>query len=117
MYNMSVCELSPDSMLCQHNFDVNSWYSCRLLLFCTRELKKDLYILIVINECRCDERLKSKTERSTLLSYTVFHGGMEHLKIERRLIDERFESVVGECVIVTIKVCHLKYLMLFVMKR
>jgi hypothetical protein len=64
-----------------------------------------------------DERLKPKTERSTLLSYTVFHGGMEHLKIETRLIDERFESVVGECVIVTIKVCHLKYLMLFVMKR
>ena len=24
-------------------------------------------------------------------------GGLEHLKIETRLIDERFESVMGEC--------------------
>ncbi len=28
----------------------------------------------------------------------VRHGGLEHLKIETRLIDERFESVMGECV-------------------
>jgi hypothetical protein len=25
-------------------------------------------------------------------------GGLEHLKIETRLIDEGFESVTGECV-------------------
>jgi len=28
-------------------------------------------------------------------------GGLEHLKIETRLIDERFASVMGECVILT----------------
>jgi hypothetical protein len=26
-------------------------------------------------------------------------GGLEHLKIETRLIDERFATVMGECVI------------------
>jgi hypothetical protein len=31
-------------------------------------------------------------------------GGLEHLKIETRLIDERFVSVMGECEIVTLKV-------------
>jgi hypothetical protein len=50
-------------------------------------------------EYRCDERLKVKDEGSTLLAYTVLHGGLEHLKIETRLIDERFASVMGECVI------------------
>ena len=33
------------------------------------------------------------------LTYTGLRGGLEHLKIETRLIDERFESVMGECVI------------------
>jgi hypothetical protein len=50
-------------------------------------------------ECRCDERLKDKPKRSTRLVYTGFRGGLEHLKIETRLIDERFPSVMGECVI------------------
>ena len=49
--------------------------------------------------CRCDERLEAKTEGSTRLTYTWFHGGLEHLKIETRLTDERFASVMGECVI------------------
>jgi hypothetical protein len=47
----------------------------------------------VICECRCDETLKTKVEGSTLLTYTEFHGGLEHLKIETRLIDERFTRV------------------------
>jgi hypothetical protein len=46
-----------------------------------------------VYEYRCDERLKSKVEGSTRLAYTGFHGGLEHLKIETRLIDERFASV------------------------
>ncbi len=54
---------------------------------------------IIMYECRCDERLKDKPERSTRLVYTGFRGGLEHLKIETRLIDERFPSVMGECVI------------------
>ena len=57
-----------------------------------RELNK-----ILIHECRCNERQKDKTEGSTRLGYT--RGGLEHLKIETRLRDERFESVKGECVI------------------
>jgi hypothetical protein len=60
-----------------------------------------------LHECRCDERLKVKDERSTFLTYTVFHGGLEHLKVETRLIDEMFASVMGECVIVTLKVHRL----------
>ena len=27
----------------------------------------------------------------------MLFGGLEHLKIETRLTDERFESVMGEC--------------------
>jgi len=67
-----------------------------------RELNKRL-----THECPCDERLNVKVERSTHLTYTVLHGGLEHLEIETRLIDERFASVMGECEIVTLKVCRL----------
>ncbi len=49
-------------------------------------------------ECRCDERLKTKTEESTCLTYTVLFGELEYLKIETRLIDEMFASVMGEYV-------------------
>jgi hypothetical protein len=38
-------------------------------------------------------------EGSTRLTYTGLFGGLEHLKIETRLIDERFPSVMDECVI------------------
>ncbi len=48
---------------------------------------------------RCDERPKSKDVGSTRLTYTGLLGGLEHLKIETRLIDERFESVMCEYVI------------------
>jgi hypothetical protein len=67
-----------------------------------RELNRRL-----IYECRCDERLKTKVEGSTRLAYTGFRGGLEHLKIVTRLIDERFASVMGECEIVTLKVLRL----------
>ena len=49
-------------------------------------------------ECRCDERLKTKTEESTRLTFTGLRGELEHLKIETRLIDEMFPSVMGEYV-------------------
>jgi hypothetical protein len=44
---------------------------------------------------RCNERLKPKAEGSTRFTYTGLCGGLEHLKIETRLIiaDERFGSV------------------------
>ncbi len=38
------------------------------------------------------------TEGSTRLVYTGLIGGLEHLKIETRLIDERFASVMGSFV-------------------
>ncbi len=51
------------------------------------------------SECRCDERLNTKVEESTRLSDTELFGQLEHLKIKTRLIDEKFPSVMGECVI------------------
>ena len=69
-------------------------------------MKRDLNRKL-IHECRCDERLKVKTEKSTRLTYTGLSGGLEHLKIETRLIDETFASEMGECVIVTLKVRRL----------
>jgi hypothetical protein len=45
-----------------------------------------------------DERLKTKTEGSTHLGYTGLLGGLEHLKIKTRLIDESILSVMGVCV-------------------
>ena len=47
-------------------------------------------------ECRCDERLKSKVEGSTRLTYAGLCGGLEHLKKETSLTDEMFEIVMGE---------------------
>ncbi len=49
----------------------------------------------VMKDC---QRLKTKSEGSTRLVYTGLIGGLEHLKIETRLIDEMFVSVMGECV-------------------
>jgi hypothetical protein len=46
-----------------------------------RDLKRRL-----IHEWRCDERLKAKAEGSARLAYTWLRGGLEHLKIEKRLI-------------------------------
>jgi hypothetical protein len=51
-----------------------------------------------INECRCDERLKTEDEECTRLGYTGFLWELEHLKIKTRLIDEKFPSVMGEYV-------------------
>ncbi len=51
-----------------------------------------------VYECRCDERLKTKTEKYTRLVYTGLHGELEHLKIMTRLIDEMFVSVISEYV-------------------
>ena len=42
--------------------------------------------------------VNDKGEGSTLLANTGFRGGLKHLKILMRLIDQRFESVIGECV-------------------
>ncbi len=60
----------------------------------TRELME-----IRIVGCRCYERLKTKTDGSTLLTYTGLCGELEHLKIETKLIGEGLECVMGQCVI------------------
>jgi hypothetical protein len=49
-------------------------------------------------ECRYDERLKTKTKEFTLLTYTGLVVELEHLKIETRLIDEKFANTMGEYV-------------------
>ncbi len=51
-----------------------------------------------INECRCDERLKTRVEESTLLGCPQLVTELEHLKIETKLIDEMFASEMGEYV-------------------
>jgi hypothetical protein len=50
-----------------------------------------------IYECRCDERLQTKTKEFTRLPYTGLVLELEHLKIETRLINERFVNAMGEC--------------------
>ena len=62
------------------------------------EIKQELN-RILIYVCRCNERLRAKVEGSTRLVYIGLLGGLEHLKIETSLRDDRFESVKGECVI------------------
>ena len=60
----------------------------------TERYREDLYMSFGVIKDR-----KSKVEGSTRLVYTGLRGGLEHLKIETRLMDERFVSVMGECVI------------------
>jgi hypothetical protein len=47
----------------------------------------------LIYECRCDERLKTKSEGSTRLTYTGLHGGLEHLKIETSDLEPSVSSI------------------------
>ncbi len=49
-----------------------------------------------INKCRCDERIQTKTKEFTLLPYTGLVLELEHLKIETRLMSERFADAMGE---------------------
>jgi hypothetical protein len=51
------------------------------------------------NEDRCDERLKTKSEESTDLSYTWLYDELEHLKIKTRLISAKLANVMSEYVI------------------
>jgi hypothetical protein len=40
----------------------------------------------------------TKTKEFKHLGYTELFGGLEHLKIETRLIDEKFANAMGEYV-------------------
>jgi hypothetical protein len=62
--------------------------------------------------CRYDERqtFETKVEGSTHLVYTGLVGGLEHLKIETRLTDEKFTSVMGsdavhKCTALHVQMC------------
>ena len=59
-------------------------------------IKRDLKIRSIY-ECRCDERLQTKTKEFTRLAYTGLVLELEHLKIETRLINESFANAMGEC--------------------
>ncbi len=74
------------------------WWTPHLLPFVYYESRKREMKVRLMNEGRCDERLQVRVEESTRLTYTGFLGGLEHLKIETRLIDKMFPSVMGECV-------------------
>ncbi len=50
-----------------------------------------------IYECRCDERLQTKSKEFTRLVYTGLVLEPEHLKTETRSISERFANTMGEC--------------------
>ena len=67
-------------------------------LFIFKSIKREIKTR-PIHDCRCDERLKPKDDESTCLAYTGLLEELEYLKIETRLIDEKFASVMGECVI------------------
>jgi hypothetical protein len=57
-------------------------------------IKRELKIRCIC-ECRCDERLQStKTKEFTCLTYNGLVVELEHLKIETRLINEKFAVVV-----------------------
>jgi hypothetical protein len=60
-------------------------------------IKRELKIRPIF-ECRCDERLQTKVKEFTHLVYTGFFGGLEHLKIETRLINEKIVNALGEYV-------------------
>ena len=49
-------------------------------------------------ECPGDERLQTKAKELTRLTYTGLLGGLEHLKIETRSIDEKIANALGEYV-------------------
>ncbi len=66
---------------------------CLLLIDKTRA-KDKTYIWVSMRW-----RLKPKGEESVYLEYTGLLGELEHLKIETRLTNEKFASVMGECVI------------------
>ena len=67
----------------------------RIVLVYYESIKRELKIR-GIYECRCDERLQTKTKRFRRLPYTGLVLELEHLKIETRLISEMLASEMGE---------------------
>ena len=86
----------PDTMVAPLTPREMFVWSCLLLINKTRAKDKN-YIWVSVYS-RYDERLKTKDEESTRLTWTGFPVELEHLKIETTLIDEMFASVMGEYV-------------------
>ena len=86
--------------LLESYYDVRQWFMF-ILMFIMNRYRESCRQLETrhIYECRYDERLKTKGEESTRLAYTGLVVELEHLKIlkiETRLIDEKFVNVMGE---------------------
>ena len=67
------------------------------LIFCLLSINKQDLKRRLIYEYRCDERRKTKNEESTRLVDTGLVVELEHLMTKKRLKDEKFVSVKGEC--------------------
>ena len=61
-------------------------------------MKRKLKRIKPIYECRCNGRLQTKTKEFTRLTYTGLVVELKHLKIETRLLDEKFANATGEYV-------------------
>ena len=68
----------------------------RVFIVYYESIKRELKIRCIY-ECRCDERLQTKTKEFTLLVYTGLVVELEHLKIETRLTNETPVSEMGVC--------------------
>ncbi len=86
-----VISSEKESMVCKNSPSVCAYHPQSFVFHPSLPEKRRL-----MYECRCDERLKSKVEGSTRLTYAGLCGGLEHLKIETRLTGEMFEIVMGE---------------------
>ena len=69
-----------------------------LTLFVYYESIKRKLKIKCICECQCYERLQTKTKEFTRLTYTGWFGGMEHLKIETRSMNEKIANALCEYV-------------------
>jgi hypothetical protein len=74
-----------------------TFVGCVQVVVYYESIKRELKIRCIY-DCRCDERLQTKTRELTRLTYTGLVVELEHLKIETRLIDEKFANTMGEYV-------------------
>ena len=65
----------------------------RFIIYYEQQKNRDLKGIHICG-CRCNERLKTKTDGSTRPGYIGLRGELEHLKIETRLTGESFECVM-----------------------
>ncbi len=91
-HNRCPVDIQKDSVSDQHVSDYPSGPHNFIFVFVYYESKNQELNRRLIYECRCDERLKVKTEESTRLSYTWITrgtGSLEHQDtLNRREVDE-----------------------------